>query len=390
MATSGRLQLLNMSLAKQAVDKLRAPSSGNSRIIPGRLPQRIGVMRGDAAAAGVYSASALQGTDAHLLSRAYYTADFHVATQHEGVSWAPKVALMVTALAAMFLIGIIGLFIMSKDISANILAHDDYRVSEYDGFDPASSRSPLRIASKATLGSSTPRSDQHHHGPRYADDGVSQTTDRATEAPAATALGSAERTEEAAAKTDTEEKRADSKTACHALTHCSAYGLDSHQSFLPKQTPKHGCYVALHKYCVKVRDEYYYQPAVNACVMTPTDSTVVCNHSRNKFVSHASCRKNCVESAVPAEKCFHTATFSMCTRHDVRHKWWYYDGSRCQSWNFPLGACPSLTDADGGEAFTSRHECTEHCEVAGDQQQPHLNRRCIPPVREPCTAHQLR
>ncbi|KAL3209493.1 hypothetical protein MRX96_052344 [Rhipicephalus microplus] len=224
----------------------------------------------------------------------------------------------------------------------------------------ASTRRGTVSASKATLGSSTPRSDQHHHGPRYADDGVSETTDGVVEAPAATTLGSAERTEEAAAKTDTE------------------------------QTPKHGCYVALHKYCVKVRDEYYYQPAVNACVMTPTDSTVVCNHSRNKFVSHASCRKNCVESAVPAEKCFHTATFSMCTRRDVRHKWWYYDGSRCQSWNFPLGACPSLTDADGAEAFTSRHECTEHCEVAGDQQQPHLNRRCIPPVREPCTAQQLR
>lgn len=184
-------------------------------------------MRGDAAAAGGYSASALQGTDAHLLSRAYYTADFDVATQHEGVSWAPKVALMVTALAAMFLIGIIGLFIMSKDISANILAHNDYRVSEYDGFDPASSRSPLpdvRVlektiagrretastrrgtvtASKAPLGSSTPRSDQHHHGPRYADDGVSQTTDKAAEAQAATTLGFAERTEEAATKADTE------------------------------------------------------------------------------------------------------------------------------------------------------------------------------------------
>ncbi|KAH7957919.1 hypothetical protein HPB51_028092 [Rhipicephalus microplus] len=154
-----------------------------------------------------------------------------------------------------------------------------------------------------------------------------------------------------------QEKRADSKAACHASTHCCAYGVDSHQSFLPQQPLRHGCYVALHKYCVKVRDEYYYQPAVNACVMTPTDSTVVCNHSRNKFVSHASCRKNCVESAVPAEKCFHTATFSMCTRRDVRHKWWYYDGSRCQSWNFLLGACPSLTDAVGGEAFTSRHEC---------------------------------
>ncbi|XP_075739359.1 uncharacterized protein LOC142784744 [Rhipicephalus microplus] len=393
-----------MSLAKGAVDKHQArafssrssqsqfaslwrhrfsPSSGNSRIIPGRLPQRIGVMRGDAAAAGGYSASALHGTDAHLLSRAYYTTDFDVATQHEGVSCAPKVALVVTAIVAMFLIGAISLFIMSKDISANILAHNDYRVGEYDGFDPASSRSPhpdVRVrekiiaghretastrrgtvtASKATLGSSTPRSDQHHHGPRYADDGVSETTDRATEAPAATTIGSAERTEEAAAKTDTE------------------------------QPPKHGCYVALHKYCVKVRDEYYYQPAVNACVMTPTDSTVVCNHSRNKFVSHASCRKDCVESAVPAEKCFHTATFSMCTRRDVRHKWWYYDGSRCQPWNFPLGACPSLTDADGGEAFTSRHECAQLCEGAGDQQQHHLRHRCIPPVREPCTAHQLR
>ncbi|KAL1479445.1 hypothetical protein MTO96_034821 [Rhipicephalus appendiculatus] len=384
-----------MSLVKGAGGKLRAraassrsslfqlaslwrhrfsPRRSNSRIT-GRLAQRIGMLRGDAGVHGGYSASALQGTGAHLLSRAFYTVDLDVATEHEQVSWPPRVALVVTALAAMLLIGVVGLFMTSEDISANILARSDYGFTEYGDFEPASSRSPLSVVpvrekitarretastlhataapSKAILGSSTPGPDQHHHGPRYAgDDTKSETTDRATEAPAATTTGAPETTEEAAADTET------------------------------GRPPRHGCSAALHTYCVKVRDEYYYQPAVNACVMTPTDSTVVCNHSRNKFLSHASCRKNCVDGAVPAENCFHTATFSMCTRRDVRHKWWYFDGSRCQAWDFPLGSCPSLTDADGGEAFTSRQECTQHCEGPRDQQHHHLYRRCMPPVRE--------
>ncbi|KAH7948220.1 hypothetical protein HPB52_019501 [Rhipicephalus sanguineus] len=213
MATAGRLQLLNKISVKGAGDKLRAraassrsslsklaslwrhrfsPRRSNSRI-PGRVPQRIGILRG-------------------------VTLEFLGGT----------VALVVTALAAVLLIGVVGLFMMSEDISANIWAHNGHGFTEYVDFQPPSPSSALPD--------------------------------------------------------------------------------------VKQQPPRHGCSAALHSYCVKVRDEYYYQPAVNACVMTPTDSTVVCNHGRNKFVSHASCRKNCVDGAVPAEKCFHNATFSMCTR----------------------------------------------------------------------------
>lgn len=146
------------------------------------------------------------------------------------------------------------------------------------------------------------------------------------------------------------------------------------------------CSITLHVYCVKVRDEFYYQPSMNSCVMTATDRTVVCNHSRNKYLSHDHCRKSCVEGAVPSEKCFYTATFSMCTRRDVRQKWWFFNGSHCQPWDFPLGACPSHTDADGGDAFDSYSECARTC-ASGHQ--PRL-RRCQRPVSEPCTAQQLR
>ncbi|KAL1448198.1 hypothetical protein MTO96_044125, partial [Rhipicephalus appendiculatus] len=76
---------------------------------------------------------------------------------------------------------------------------------------------------------------------------------------------------------------------------------------------------------------------------------------------------------------------------DIRHKWTYFNGSHCQSWDFPLGACPSLTDADGGEAFASWSECSQYCGAgARDQYDHHLQRHCMPPVREPCTAKQLR
>ncbi|KAH7936489.1 hypothetical protein HPB49_000101 [Dermacentor silvarum] len=399
MATTGSLQLLNMSFIKGAAKTPRAEDASSSNSvsrlaslwrqwfcrpdsnarIPGQFVQRIGVVRGGAEVPGGYRGAALQGIGASSPPPAY-SADFEGIAVDNAVSWLPTVALVTTALAALLLIGGVGLFMMNEDIAANIWPHEEHDSMEYNDLEPISWSPPsdnevhMKIlargekisthrgtvgASRSSHESSTRRSGVHHHGPRYADeDAASETTGKETEAPAVATHDTPETTEETT--------------------------WDPHN-----EPTKHGCSSALHTYCVKVRDEYYYQPAVNACVMTATDSTVVCNHSRNKFASHASCRKNCVESPVPADKCFHTAIFSKCTRHDVRHKWWYFDGSRCQSWDFPLGACPSLTDADGGDAFASRHECAQYC-GDGARDHRHSKRRCLPPVREPCTAQQLR
>ncbi|XP_065285162.1 uncharacterized protein [Dermacentor albipictus] len=401
MATTGSLQPLNMSFIKGAARRPRAEdaysSSSESRLaslwrqgfsrrhsnvrIPGQFVQKIGVVRVGTGVPGGHQEAVLQGIGTSSLPRVY-NEDFEGGTVETAASWPPTVALAITALAAMFLIGVIGLFMMNEDIVANIWPRKDHGFVEYDDLEPISWSPPSDIelhtkvltrgekvsthrgtvgASRSSRDSSTLRSDVHHHGPRYADEGaVSETTGKEAEVPATAIHGAPETTEQTTWDPDSE-------------------------------PTKHGCTSALHTYCVKVRDEYYYQPAVNACVMTATDSTVVCNHSRNKFASHASCRKNCVDSAVPAEKCFHAATFSKCTRRDVRHKWWYFDGARCQSWDFPLGACPSLTDADGGDAFASWHECAQYCDGgARDQHHRHSKRRCLPPIREPCTAQQLR
>ncbi|XP_077486111.1 uncharacterized protein LOC144097241 [Amblyomma americanum] len=220
---------------------------------------------------------------------------------------------------------------------------------------PPTHRSTTIGASKAEQNSTTSRSDVHH-GPRFFGNRAASYITQTTTEEASVTEGTAETREASADSEEVEERKHDV------------------------------CSVALHVYCVKVRDEFYYQPSMNTCVMTATDRTVVCNHSRNKYLSHDHCRKSCVEGAVPSEKCFQTATFSMCTRRDVRHKWWFFNGSHCQPWDFPLGACPSRTDADGGDAFDSYSECAQTC-VPGHKP---LLRRCQRPVNEPCTAQQLR
>ncbi|KAL1473127.1 hypothetical protein MTO96_038903, partial [Rhipicephalus appendiculatus] len=327
MDSAGRLKLLNMRLVEGAGGRLRTQgaslrssvsqlaslwrqrsSRGRSNYrSPGRLIGRIGVICGDPGVPEGCGMSHLERTGTIPLPRAYYTAGLDGVPGDEAVSSTVTVALVTTALAATLLIGTVGLIMMSGDISANIWPYKAHGFVQDNELEPATLWSPpsevqvhTRVlarrkkastqggvvsASKATtLGSSTPRSDPHHHGPRYADeDAVSEPAGKEAEPPAATPPGAPETAEEPAVATDDE------------------------------QPTSRVCSVALHTYCVKVRDEYYYQPAMNACVMTATDSTVVCNHSRNRFKLHASCRKRCVESAVPAEECFQAATFSKCT-----------------------------------------------------------------------------
>ncbi|KAH6928344.1 hypothetical protein HPB50_014780 [Hyalomma asiaticum] len=314
LATAARLQPLSMSfggrhrvqggLARSSLSQIASScrrwfgGRHNSRI-PGRLAQGIGVGCRDVGDLQRYRVAAFHGIGPTSVPHPYYTADFGGVTENEAISWPPT--------AAVLLISSVGLFMVSEDISANVWPQNDHGLAESNDFEPPESWSPpsdIRVrtqiparrqtsprhrdavgTSKPTLRSSTPRSDAHHHGPRYADDdGASETAGRVTTA----ASGARETRERDAVDVDGE------------------------------HPPKHGCSSALHTYCVKVRDEYYYQPAVNACVMTATDSTVVCNHSGNKFVSHGSCRKNCVDSEVPNEKCFQTATFSKCTRYAAR------------------------------------------------------------------------
>ncbi|KAH6935327.1 hypothetical protein HPB50_005079 [Hyalomma asiaticum] len=400
MGTAGMLHVLNTSFVKRARGRpLGQDASPHSSISPlaslwrqrsrrrcdsdstPGTSRRYLVICADAGVTRGYNVAAFQDAGTVWPPRVCYTADFAGVTENPGASWPPTAALIITALAAMLLIGAVGLIMMSEDVSANIWPHKKLGFVEHNNLERptswtpssdiqvhtkilarwkiTSTRSGVVGASRATLGSSAPRLQPHNHGPRYAGDDA-ETTVQDTEPMASAAPRAPETTDKSIVEAENEPIRP-------------------------------GCSAAFHTYCVKVRDEYYYQPAVNACVMTATDSTVVCNHSRNRFASLSSCRKNCVDGAVPAEKCFQTAIFSKCTRRDVLYNWWYFNGSHCQSWNFPLGGCPSLTDADGGEAFGSRHECAQYCGAgAHDRYHRHLQRRCMPPVKEPCTAKQLR
>ncbi|KAH7942126.1 hypothetical protein HPB49_020936 [Dermacentor silvarum] len=78
----------------------------------------------------------------------------------------------------------------------------------------------------------------------------------------------------------------------------------------------------------------------------------------------------------------------MCTRQDVAETWWYYNGSACTEWNFPLGHCPSL----GRRVYRSRKECDRTCRLR--QQRGNTttsrHRRCDPPVATMCTAQQIK
>ncbi|XP_077486108.1 uncharacterized protein LOC144097237 [Amblyomma americanum] len=119
------------------------------------------------------------------------------------------------------------------------------------------------------------------------------------------------------------------------------------------------CSVVLHSFCARIREEFYYLPSANSCVTALRDSTVLCNHSPNRFASLSSCTQRCVHPSKPAERCFHTAMFSQCVSRDVRGTLWFFDGTDCRQWHFPLGACPSTYE--GGNVFRNLRACLRQC-----------------------------
>ncbi|KAH7931448.1 hypothetical protein HPB49_025773 [Dermacentor silvarum] len=67
-------------------------------------------------------------------------------------------------------------------------------------------------------------------------------------------------------------------------------------------------------------------------------------------------------------------------RGDMKRPLWFFNGTRCFQWRFPLGQCP----APDPPAFRSRSECRKMCR--GVQR-----RRCRPPeATEHCNARLLR
>ncbi|KAL1471731.1 hypothetical protein MTO96_039777 [Rhipicephalus appendiculatus] len=143
------------------------------------------------------------------------------------------------------------------------------------------------------------------------------------------------------------------------------------------------CSMVLYSYCSHKRQEFHFVPGNKSCVAATADNLMVCNHSPNRFTSEKNCKAKCIDSTYPSERCFTTAIFSRCTSRDVRHQWWFFDGSGCVPWDFPSGACPSVKK--GGDLFNSMSECIAQCTGGESLLQP-----CQPPKARPCSPKQLR
>ncbi|KAL1476056.1 hypothetical protein MTO96_036807 [Rhipicephalus appendiculatus] len=156
------------------------------------------------------------------------------------------------------------------------------------------------------------------------------------------------------------------------------------------RTLPHQCRSHFYTYCTTAVSKFYYSASSHACLSTEVDSVHLCNHGSNRFRNLGSCLTSCVheERAEPHDRCYENALFSTCTRQDVAETWWYYNGSTCTAWNFPLGHCPSM----GLGVYHSRRECERSCllhqRLGNTTASSH--RRCQLPVSVRCTLPQLK
>ncbi|XP_077498934.1 uncharacterized protein LOC144110006 [Amblyomma americanum] len=149
------------------------------------------------------------------------------------------------------------------------------------------------------------------------------------------------------------------------------------------------CGMPLFTLCTRPRREYYYHPQEDTCTPatgSPKEDTAslsLCNRSPNRFSSLDSCRRSCMTSVMPAQRCFDKPVFSGCSRQLVISPWWFFNGRRCQAWHFPEGQCP-----DPAHVFRSRAHCSRKCGSRRTPWKPPQS--CRAPPARPCGPLQLR
>ncbi|KAK8758132.1 hypothetical protein V5799_004238 [Amblyomma americanum] len=80
------------------------------------------------------------------------------------------------------------------------------------------------------------------------------------------------------------------------------------------------CGMPLFTLCTRPRREYYYHPQEDTCTPatgSPKEDTAslsLCNRSPNRFSSLDSCRRSCMTSVMPAQRCFDKPVFTGCSR----------------------------------------------------------------------------
>ncbi|KAL3183254.1 hypothetical protein MRX96_034254 [Rhipicephalus microplus] len=72
------------------------------------------------------------------------------------------------------------------------------------------------------------------------------------------------------------------------------------------------------------------------------------------------------------------------THQDVNGPLWFFNGDRCERWNFVGGLCPGINDSRAS-LFETPEECERSCQEPGAR-----NDRCGVPSRVACTPDRLR
>ncbi|XP_065306351.1 uncharacterized protein [Dermacentor albipictus] len=158
------------------------------------------------------------------------------------------------------------------------------------------------------------------------------------------------------------------------------------------RTLSHECGGHFYTYCTAaaVASGVYYSASSHACLSAAEDSVHLCNRGANRFPNLGGCLASCVhaDGGEPHDRCYESTLFTTCTRQDVPEAWWYYNGSACTEWNFPLGKCPSL----GRRVYRSREECDRACPLRRQRGNTTVSRRrrCDSPAATTCTPQQVK
>ncbi|KAH7942021.1 hypothetical protein HPB49_019862 [Dermacentor silvarum] len=177
----------------------------------------------------------------------------------------------------------------------------------------------------------------------------------------------------------------------HNVTRAPRLAARAEPSRLPwpyadNKTLSHQCGSHFYTYCYEGGNDVYYSATLRTCTSTEAGSVHVCNRGANRFTSMDSCLASCVHVANgrPQDRCYEATLFATCSWQDAAETWWYYDGTVCAQWNFPLGNCP-LQD---GRLFRTRLDCDQACvhREGGDGER----RRCDAPDAATCTTRQLK
>ncbi|XP_049518997.1 uncharacterized protein LOC125943590 [Dermacentor silvarum] len=157
-----------------------------------------------------------------------------------------------------------------------------------------------------------------------------------------------------------------------------------------KGTARRDCGRFSFRYCAEgpsAAQRHYYDWTIGSCVPTSHDVPLWCNRGRNRFASLEHCRSKCVTRKPPSRQCSSPTSFTVCSRRDMKHGLWFWDGDSCVEWNYNRGNCM----VSRGRELTSKAACIEACEPsANDTETPEVPTVCRATRSAPCTPAKMR